>query len=98
MITELSVQIRTREEVLNSVKSILIENLNIDKSHLEIDPDTPLFGTGLGLDSVDIVELLISVETEFGVRIADEWLGRRALRTVNTMVDVVLDLREDDER
>ena len=55
----------------------------------DIADDIPLFGTGLGLDSVDALELVLEIEREFGVKVSDEQLGRRALRTVNTIVQLL---------
>jgi len=55
----------------------------------DLDPDTPLFGSGLGLDSVDAVVIIVELESRFSLRISEEE-GRRALRTVNTIVDLIL--------
>ena len=82
--------ISQREEVLDKVRYILIENLHVRRTPDEIDPDTPLFGSGLGLDSVDAVELLVCLETEFRVRIPNDSAGRSSMRTLNTVVDLVL--------
>jgi acyl carrier protein len=90
MTPELKRTIEAREALLDRVRAILIDNLGVRREPDELDPDTPLFGTGLALDSIDAVELLISVETEFEIRITDELMGRAALRTLNTIVDTVL--------
>lgn len=79
-----------REHVLARVRRVLIDALEVERAPEEIDPDAPLFGTGLGLDSVDAVELVVSLETEFGVVLPDEGVGRRGMRTVGTVVDLVL--------
>lgn len=92
MDTELARTIRRREEALDRIRTILIRSLGVRREPEEIDPDTPLFGTGLGLDSVDAVELVVSAESEFGVRVPDGPLARTGLRTVNTLVDLVLSL------
>ena len=49
--------IETREQALARIREILIQKLHVRRAPDEIDPDTPLFGTGLGLDSVDAVDL-----------------------------------------
>jgi acyl carrier protein len=95
MNAELATMIQEREALLERVRRILIENLGVRREADEIDPDTPLFGTGLGLDSVDAVELLISVESEFDIRMPDEGVSRMALRTLNTVVDTVLLIQGD---
>jgi len=56
----------------------------------EIDPDTPLFGVGLALDSIDAVDLLVQLSAEFGIDVRDDEEGRVALRTVNSLVDLAL--------
>jgi acyl carrier protein len=91
---ELLATIRRREEVLEKVKGILIRNLGVRRRPEEIDPDTPLFGTGLGLDSVDAVELVVAAEAEFGLRIPDGPYSRIGMRTLNTLVDLLLALSD----
>ena len=79
-----------RERILDRVRAILINDLHVRRDPDEIDPDTPLFGTGLGLDSVDAVELLVSLEAAFGLKLGDSGVDRRVMRTVNTLVELVL--------
>jgi acyl carrier protein len=81
---------RRREEILASVRRLLIESLDLRREPNEIDPDTALFGTGLGLDSVDAVEVVIALETDLGVKLTDERARRGALRSVNAIVDAVM--------
>jgi acyl carrier protein len=85
--------IERREEVLGRVRRLLIACLDLQHAPDDIDPDTPLFGTGLGLDSVDAVELVISLEMEFGMQLPDGDERRLALRSVNALVDTILDSR-----
>lgn len=79
-----------REAILARIKRLLIEELHLRRAPEEIDPDAPLFGTGLGLDSVDAVELVVSLELAFGLKVAGDWTGKVHLRTVNALVDLVL--------
>ena len=90
MTPELRERIEQRETVFKRVAALLVSALKIDRTCEEIDPDTPLFGTGLGLDSVDAVEVIVALESEFGIAL-DEAEGRIALRTVNSLVDLVVD-------
>jgi acyl carrier protein len=55
----------------------------------DIADDIPLFGEGLGLDSIDVLELVLELERSFGVKISDEQLGRRVLRNVTTIVALI---------
>ena len=93
MKADLPVYIARREEILAGIRQILIENLDVRREPDEIDPDTPLFGSGLGLDSVDAVELMVCVYSQLGVTLPSDATGRTALRTLNTLVDHVLEQR-----
>ncbi len=79
-----------REIILNRVRTLLATRLHVERPPETIDPDTPLFGTGLGLDSVDAVEMVVSLEDTFGVKLPDDALGRRVMRTVGKLVDMIL--------
>src|SRR5688572_17401072 len=94
MTTDLEAYCRRREEVLARVRQLLISSLDLRRQPDEIDPDTALFGTGLGLDSVDAVEVIIALETQLGVKLTDAAERRSALRSVNALVDVVLASQE----
>jgi acyl carrier protein len=89
-------RVAAREMVLTEVRRVLIELFTLPRELDEIDPDTPLFGTGLGLDSIDAVELVVALESEFGVRLANDALARTELRTVNTLVELILSMRATD--
>jgi len=84
---------RQRTKVLGAIRQLLIESTDLRMAPEDIDPDTVLFGTGLGLDSVDAVEIVIALEMEMGVKLGDDRNRRRALRSVNAMVDAVLAAR-----
>jgi acyl carrier protein len=86
--------IRRREELLARVRKILIDRLHVRRTPDEIDPDTALFLSGLGLDSVDMVELIVACEAEFGVTIRSGAAGRAHLRTLNNLVDFVISEQE----
>jgi len=90
MTPDLQSYVTHREAVLDRVRTLLVERLHVEREPDTIDPDTPLFGTGLGLDSVDAVELVVSLEDTFGLQLPDDALGRRVMRTVGKLVDMVL--------
>ncbi len=70
------------------VKELIINRLQLEgMSPEDIDNAAPLFGDGLGLDSIDALELVIGIEKEFGVRIQDEEVGTKAFASVNALVE-----------
>lgn len=82
--------IAERERILAVVRALLVEELDVPLPPEQIDPDTPLFGLGLALDSVDAIELIVSLEERTGRRLPDGLAGHTALRTVNAIVEFVL--------
>lgn len=89
--------LKIREQTLHRLRLLLVEGLHLDRAAEELDPDASLFGTGLALDSIDAVELLVAVEEEFGIDLAlhQQESPQMAMRTLNTMVDELL--RDPDE-
>lgn len=83
-----------REEFISRVRKILIDRLHVRRTPDEIDPDTALFLSGLGLDSVDMVELVVACEAEFSVTIRGGPAGRARLRTLNNIVDFLISVEE----
>jgi acyl carrier protein len=72
------------------LKSKIIESLHLqDITAEEIDDEAPLFGTGLGLDSIDALELVVMLEKNYGIVVKDIEEGRPAFRSVRTLADFV---------
>ena len=72
------------------IKSQMVENLMLQVSAAEIGDDQLLFGPGsLGLDSVDALQLVVALDKNFGLKIADPAAAREILRSVNTIADAV---------
>lgn len=86
---ELRTYLDRRAAAIDAVRKILIENLHFPVKPETIDPDAPMFGTGLGLDSVDALELVVAAESAFGVVLPESNL-REQLRTPNTFVDLLI--------
>ena len=78
----------SRTPLHRKVKELIIERLQLEgMTPDEIEDGAPLFGEGLGLDSIDALELVIGIEKTFGVRIQDEEVGAKALASVNALVE-----------
>jgi acyl carrier protein len=79
-----------KEELKQQLKKQIIQFLNLTALKPEdIKDDEPLFGKGLGLDSIDSLELIVLLKREYGVIIQDPKEGRKVLVDVNTMADYI---------
>jgi len=71
------------------IKQAIVRSLRLPISAEEIGDSTPLFGTGLGLDSIDVLELVLEIERSFGVAISDEQTGMKVLVSVDAIADFI---------
>jgi acyl carrier protein len=79
-----------KEELKQQLKVQIIQFLNLTELTPEdIKDDEPLFGDGLGLDSIDSLELIVLLKKEYGINIQDPKEGRKILVDVNTMADYI---------
>jgi acyl carrier protein len=83
-----------RERVIGEVKHVLVTALKVKRAPDAIDLDVMLFGSGLGLDSVDALELVIALEARYGL-VVEETRFRTSLRTVNSLVDLILEAQKE---
>ena len=84
------------EELKNELKKHIIEELNLeDITPEEIENDSPLFVEGLGLDSIDALELVVILEEYYGVIITDETLGKKVLYSIDTMAAYIEKVRSE---
>jgi acyl carrier protein len=83
----LRAKIGRRQSRLSAIKEELVERLDLEIEPEWIDDDVFLFGGGLGLDSIDAMEIIIGMQTRFGVAIPEDSLS--ILRTVNTLADYI---------
>ncbi len=78
------------EELLKSLKLNIIEQLNlVDLTPDQIGDDEPLFGGGLGLDSIDALEVIVMLERKFGVKVNNQDEGKIVLRSVRAMAEYI---------
>lgn len=78
------------EALINELKTKIIEALKLDGIKPEdIDTDAPLFGEGLGLDSIDALELMLLLEKNYGIRLKNPAEGKEVFKSVRTMAEYV---------
>jgi acyl carrier protein len=79
------------EELIEKLKVQIIETLNLeDLEPSDIDPNEPLFGDdGIGLDSIDALELIVLMNKEYNIQIADPEEGKNVFHSVKTMADYI---------
>jgi acyl carrier protein len=75
------------------VKELLATGLRLELAPSDIPDESPIFGDGLGLDSIDALELVVLVEEKFHVSIPDEEVGRQAFASVSALVQFILNER-----
>ena len=80
------------EELINKLKGEIIEQLNLeDVKKEDIDNDAPLFGDGLGLDSIDALELIVLLEKNYGIKVANPADGKKIFQSIRTMAQYIQD-------
>ena len=79
----------TNEDLAPRVKELIVRRLKLEIDPASIQDDAPLFGEGLGLDSIDVLELDLALEQEFGIKVEDEEVGVKAFSSVNALVDFI---------
>jgi acyl carrier protein len=80
-----------RNEMKRSLKVLLVEGLKLENKRPEdIEDSAPIFVEGLGLDSIDALELVVLVEERFHVTIPDEEVGKSAFASIDALADFIL--------
>ncbi len=78
------------DQLINQLKEEIIEVLNLEElTPNDIDNDAPLFGDGLGLDSIDALELIVLMEKNYGIRLTDPAQGKEIFKSINIMADFI---------
>jgi acyl carrier protein len=82
------------EELIVELKTKIIEVLNLEEMTPEdIDTDSPLFGAGLGLDSIDALELIVLLEKNYGIKLANPSEGKAIFKNIRTIAEYVKEHR-----
>jgi acyl carrier protein len=87
--------IEKRKAVIDVLKDDLILRLNLPYRPEDLHEDVSLLGSGLGLDSLDALEVVLGIEHAFNVKVADDNIS--ILRSINSIVDYVIEFRKDEE-
>lgn len=78
------------ESLIKELKEKIIEVLNLEEMSVEdIDTNAALFGDGLGLDSIDALELIVMMEKNYGIRLANPAEGKEIFKSVATIAEYV---------
>jgi acyl carrier protein len=86
--------IDAQDTLAEQVKIAIVRCLRMPIKPEEIQNDIPLFDEGLGLDSIDALEIVLELQRTFGVEISDEQVGKRVLQSVSTIVGFIETSRE----
>ena len=82
------------EELVKELKSEIIEALSLeDITPDDIDADAPLIGSGLGLDSIDALELIVLIEKKYGIKLQDHTNSKEVFKSVNVMAQFIAENR-----
>lgn len=83
------------EDLITTLKQQMIEVLNLEEMTPEdIDTDAPLFGDGLGLDSIDALELIVLLEKKYGIKLENSDEGKSIFKNVRTIAEYVSEHRK----
>jgi acyl carrier protein len=85
-------QAEERKQLTHRIKEIIIDRLDLNIEPHLITDDQPLFGRGLGIDSLDALELLLAIEEEFGIALYDE--NMVVLGSINKIADFIEENKE----
>jgi len=84
--------VKANDPLIEKIKQLIIQRLKLEDMTPEmIETDAPLFGEGLGLDSIDALELVLGLEKEFGVIIPDAEVGKKVFQSVRTVAQYVVE-------
>lgn len=78
------------DNLILQLKNQIIEVLNLeDMTPEDIDAEAPLFGDGLGLDSIDALELIVLLEREYGIKLSNPTEGKQIFKSIASIADYV---------
>ncbi len=82
------------EELKRDLKENIIEQLSLDEFTVEdIEDDDALFGEGLGLDSIDALELIVMLDKDYGIKLTDPEKGKEIFESINVLAAYIAENR-----
>jgi acyl carrier protein len=85
---------QTTEELTLEIRAHIIKSLNLQDGVAEsLNEDTVLFGEGLGLDSIDALELIVMMDRHYGIKFEDPKMARKVFYTVRTIAEYIQEKR-----
>lgn len=85
------------EQLIEELKGKLITSLKLsDITPQDIDPDAPLIGEGLGLDSIDTLEILVILQKDYGVTVSDVNAGRKVFSSLRSLAEYITENKAKD--
>jgi acyl carrier protein len=82
-------------ELIEDLKIKLIAHLNLQIDSEQINPDEPLFNSGLALDSIDTLELIVLLQQDYGIKIKTAEEGKQIFKSIRTMAEYISERREN---
>lgn len=86
--------IEQRKEILLTIKTEIIQRLNIQRDESQIDDDTALFGNGLKLDSVDATEIVVLLDKVFNIKVTESD-DPSYMRSINSLTTFIIQKRSE---
>jgi acyl carrier protein len=84
----------TQTEHEAELAGLIVRTLNLDMAASEIDPEAPLFGDGLGLDSIDVLEIALAISQNYGVQLrSDDEQNTAIFRSLRSLTQYIQDRR-----
>ena len=82
------------EELVTELKNKIIDQLNLEVNPEEIDSKAPLFGGGLGLDSIDALELIVLLEKQYGLKLDNPEEGKSIFKSIQSMAEFITEQKK----
>jgi acyl carrier protein len=79
-----------KEKLMQDLKKKIVEKFNLKQQPADIGDDEPLFVEGVGLDSIDALELIVLLQQDYKIKLANAEEGPKVFKSVSTMADYII--------